>query len=65
MSDYIQEWHVTDARRMYILLRVDALKTAQQNLFACTEVIDENSFEFYAIRTIHDVVERKRAIPWW
>ena len=47
MADYTQEWQITNARTMYILLRLDALAIAQNNLFACTEVIDENLLEFY------------------
>ncbi len=46
MADYTQEWRVTDARTIYTLLTLDALTTAQQNLFVCSELIDEHSLEF-------------------
>ena len=46
MADYTQEWRVTDAKTIYTLLTLDALTTAQQNLFVCAELIDEHSLEF-------------------
>lgn len=45
MADYTQEWRLSDARTIYTLLALDALTTPDQNLFICSELINERSLE--------------------
>lgn len=46
MADYTQDWEVADSRTVYTLLTLDALTTEQQNLFICSELIDEQSLDY-------------------
>lgn len=45
MANYTQEWRRSDARTLYTLLALDALTTPDQNLFICSELINERSLE--------------------
>lgn len=46
LADMAQQTHVTDARTIFTMLTLDVSTANDQNLFICSELIDEHSLEY-------------------
>lgn len=45
-ADYTNDWDVADGRTVYTLLTLDSETCTDQNLFICSEIVDERSLDF-------------------
>lgn len=46
VADYTQPWYISDARTIFTLLTLDVSTGNDQDLFICSELIDEKSLEY-------------------
>lgn len=46
VADYTEPWHISDARTIFTLLTLDCSTADDQDLFICSELIDEKSLEY-------------------
>lgn len=46
IADYTQPWAISDAQTIFTLLTLDASTHSDQDLFICSELVDEKSLEF-------------------
>eukprot|EP00177_Eucheuma_denticulatum_P002593 GFKZ01004655.1.p1 GENE.GFKZ01004655.1~~GFKZ01004655.1.p1 ORF type:complete len:1381 (-),score=195.14 GFKZ01004655.1:1963-6105(-) len=46
MADYIQPWHISDARSIFTLLTLEVSTTPDHDVYICTELVDEKALEY-------------------